>query len=276
MLWQERLILLAGYSENREQNYEMKYLRKVLGQVDKRIQVPESISGERLRALIDDVESATPRDIAARRKRLTLRSAIAYAAAFALIVGLFYGTQMYRPEMITGGMQIASRTSDAGNAAVVEQAPEAHVFDTNDLAEAPAPAAAEAVSAEVAAQEDTGAAVVDAGGEEVLGVGGLMSTLLLEQDGYAYYVRTNDATDPDKAGYPVTIDIVNMETNLIEAQIDIDNMQTVESISASDGKITLTGLYGDGLPCGNVYESDGDGGYLLISNWSGTPARAGR
>ena len=265
---------MAGYSENREQNYEIKYLRKVLGQVDKRIQVPENISGERLRALIEDVESVTPRDIAARRKRLTLRSAIVYAAAFVLIIGLFYGTQMYKPEMINGGMQITAGTSDAKSTAIAEQAPEINVGrDAGAEPEAPAAVAAEGAAAEpVQMQEQAAESTVTAdSGDDGIGVGGLLSTLLLEQDGFAYYVRQNDETDPDKAGYPVTIDIVNMETGVITFQIDIDNMQTVDSVSVSDGQITVTGLY-DGHVSSNVYEDDGYGGYALLSRLSGTPA----
>ncbi|MCL2035687.1 MAG: hypothetical protein FWG94_13310 [Oscillospiraceae bacterium] len=263
---------MAGYSENREQNLEMKYLRKVLIQVDKRIQVPEAISGDRLRALIDDVESATPRDIASRRKRLTLRSAIAYAAAFMLIIGMFYGLRMNRPEMISGGMQIMQQASVAEHEA--EQMPDTRAsFDAGAETGAPsASAAGEAFAEPSAAQAEMegGEAVSDSYGADNLGVGGLLSTLLLEQDGYAYYARQNDENDPDKLGYPVTIDIVNTETNLIEAQIDVDNMLTVESISVLDGQITVTGLYGNHMIL-NVYEYDGYGGYYLSLGSSGTP-----
>ena len=265
---------MAGYSENREQNLEMKYLRKVLGQVDKRIQVPETINGDRLRALIDDVESATHRDIASRRKHLTLRSAIAYAAAFMLIVGLFYGLQMNRPEMISGGMQITHQASGVEHAAA-EPMPQARSsYDAGaETAASAAPAAggeAFAESLPPQAEPESADAASEAYGADILGVGGLESTLLLEQDGLAYYARQNDKNDPDKIGYPITIDIVSMETNLIEAQINIDNMQTVESISVLNGQIIITGLYGSHM-IANMYEYDGYGGYHLVSIMSGTP-----
>ncbi len=85
---------MVAYSENRGHNLEMKHLRKRLSELDAQIVLPDSLKGEALLARLDGVEQQAPPMSAALmrpRRWLNARSGFAYAAAFLLIVGLFYG-----------------------------------------------------------------------------------------------------------------------------------------------------------------------------------------
>ncbi len=244
---------MAGYAYNREENLEAKQLQRVLKQVDRRVKVPESLDISRLRPLIDDVEPATIRE---RRlpSWISLQSGIAYAAAFCLIVALVYSTEIYKPNMITGGMSIPSRPQSEAAAASEEIAADEldaaqiappELFASR-LAEDTADESAGTETAGVqqeAAAEDSDAAVEEFGP----GLGGSgLSTLLLERDGYEYRWRPSDAADPDRNGY-ATLEVIHKDTQELVSLTDIQEMQYVDRAFAQGDALALVGLGENGV-----------------------------
>lgn len=239
---------MAGYTENREQNMEVKYLRKVLGQVDERIQVPESVQASSLMHLLDGIpEPAVAKPVAAKkepprrkaqRKWFSLQSGIAYAAAFALIVALFYSFELSKNNLGTNNIGPGAATSAAAG--------ESSEAEPVDPANAPTQTGEDATTP--TSKPQTAASAAEPNGPattsepDALGVGGAMqAALLLEQDGVLYYCRANDPSDPDKKGFPVSLEIVDQSTQELLAQVNIPDMQGIEKCFAQDGNLLLLG-----------------------------------
>lgn len=261
---------MAGYSDNREENYEIKYLRKVLGQVDERIEVPESVSAESLRSLLDNVEPLTPGEISRRRPRwLSLQSGIAYAAAFALIVALFYSMELYRPAMIDGGLKIehtataepAAIQQPVGNDAATEQG-EVTPLSVEDNAQGAYTATAQTTNAAgdsesvitIAPDTDEDAQGTQDKPEATSAIGGsARATLLYEDAENAYYYRLNDMTDPDRQS-PVTLEIVNKSSQEMTASLNIADMRSIEKCIVYGDFILAVGNGDNGVAV-HVYDN---------------------
>jgi hypothetical protein len=229
----------------REENNGVKNLKRTLKQVDRRVVVPESLNYESLRALIENIEPAKPRE-----KRLpswlSPQSGLAYAAAFCLIVALVYSTETYKPDIITGGMAIPERP-ESSQASQLEPAP---LEDTARLA-APAeeldiPAPEAPVPAAPAAMPEPAPVPVPQPAEaETFGVGGgNRSTLILEENGLEYRWRPIDAADPDRVGF-VSLEVIDSEIQEIAGQIDIDNMHAISLGFISEEGLSLVGPFED-------------------------------
>lgn len=256
---------MAGYANNREQNYEVKYLRKVLGEVDERIKVPESVHGAALRHLLDDVPSpAAPKQKEAalqpeprrvnRRRWLSLQSGIAYAAAFALIVALFYSLEYSKPNIIEGSMSAASQPTQSEQPGVTEQAQNPTQDDKPGAASGAAAENTEGAQTAESAQDASGDTAPES--ETLSAVGGSnQATLLLEQDTIAYYARANDASDPDKEGFPVTLEVVDRGAQEIISQVNIPDMTFLDHCFVSDGFMLLLGPGADGGYLARTYRS---------------------
>lgn len=261
---------MAGYSKNRETNYEMKYLRKVLGQVDKRVQIPESVSADSLRHLLDSVETPSVRETASRRTfKLSLQSGIAYAAAFALIVALFYSTRLYRPDIVSWGTDISAAEQQSSEdftalaQAIAEPTSDAtgevQPFIAAETADAPAidPVTIEQTES-VADTQD----IAEDTPRTALGVGGSgKATLVLEQDEYAFYWRENDLSDPDRTT-PISFEIVDTAAQETVAQADVPLLAVTQSFEL-DNNIILVGNDFTGAAAICSYDvSDADGGFV--------------
>ncbi len=249
---------MAGYAYNREENLEAKQLQRVLKQVDRRVKVPESLDVSRLRPLIDDVEPATIRE---RRLPgwLSLQSGIAYAAAFCLIVALVYSTEIYKPDMITGGMSIPARPQSEAvpaPAAVAADEPDAaqiaepELFSSR-LADSAADAPTAAGTAEPQPETHGDAEALDADtGSLALGMGGSgLSTLLLEQGDYEYRWRPTDAADPDRTGY-ATLEVIRKDTQELVNLTDIQNLRVVDRAFMYGDLLALAGPGENGVAAG--------------------------
>ena len=241
---------MAGYTENRKDNMEIKYLRKVLVPVDEKITVPDSVRGGALRHRLDQVQIAVPEKKAGKvfgLRWLSWQSGVTYAAAFALIVGLFYGLGFnQQPDMIDGTIKIDQEQADE---TVTMEAAEAELFAV-DLPEAPSADDVELYTGEAGPQpESTGdqpAPQIDL--KTIPGVGGGgKSAQLGSQNGYTYTWRNNDATDPDKGAYPVTVDIILDDGEQTVAQIDIADMQSVVECYLTDTSLSLIGIGEEGV-----------------------------
>ena len=228
---------MARYSDNREQNLEIKYLRKRLLELDERIAVPESVRGEALVHKLEGVrqqnEARTafgPRD----RVPFTLHKGLAVAALFAVVVGVVYGAYAYRPEMIEGGLVIAPSESSAvefHNPLSEDASGQQTLATTAEAVPQQAGSSSAASASEVSSQ----APVVEEA-DEVEGVGGGgKAELLIEKDGLGFHLRHNDPSDPDRAASPLTLEIIDSATEQLVGQIDMPDVQAVlDSVSAGD------------------------------------------
>lgn len=238
---------MAGYADNRGQNYEIKYLRKVLGKVDERIRVPDNVRGAALRASLDNVYPAVPARPNKKSgatfglNRFGWQSGLSYAAAFALIVGLFYGLGFNQQP----GLQRAVPHGD-----ITLMQPEPDITDPSESVDTPfepEPAApfssgensdnahGAASAGESSKPSDPPHSAPQPGG---VGGGG-KATTLGDQAGFTYAWRANDATDPDKGGFPITVDIVGGDQ--IAAQINIADMQEILAYYFTDTTISVVG-----------------------------------
>lgn len=240
---------MAGYADKRDENYEIKYLRKVLGQVDNRIRVPQSLDAQSLLPLLDGIESSSYETARRRPRWISLQSGVAYAAAFALIVALFYSMELYRPQMLEGGMLVAE-SSQSAQALLAEDAadaggdvqPETDLIlvgdDSGDLS-------GEAVP-DTALPSQAGGIAEAAPVTAAFGIGGVESNLLLEQDNTAYYCRVNDSTDPDRQA-PVTLEIVDTASQELVSQIDISEMSAIDRCFVAENLLLLVGQNEDAV-----------------------------
>ena len=255
---------MAGYSKNRETNYEIKYMRKVLQSVDDRILIPESVRGEALRLKLEGVQlDQEPKPNARTGLRLVPR-ALAYrtgltcAAAFLLIIALFYGIRGQGGHLISGNMSIEGE-------AVQE------TMDEMAIEEA-------AMPDEAADSMDTGGQTMFSGGtprdntapqsRASMGVGGGgVSTVLRETGKVTYSFRYNDSTDPDKANYPITVEIADNSTGETVTQVDIPDMQSVENLYAYEDGMVLVGMGNTGVVtrCYSVQEGVEPAGRLVVA-----------
>jgi len=258
---------LAGYQDERDKNYEVKYLRKVLGEVDEKIAVPDSVRGDALRCKLDNIYPDVP---AAPNKKsgtrfglhwFSLQSGISYAAAFALIVGLFYGLGFnQQPEMnlVERNMALSDPNAPPRGEDTSEEQP-LILFNQDEDVIDPAASGDTSVSSPAPPVQPDGVA----GGDPYANPGGMggggVSTPLGTQGGYTYTWRSNDSTDPDKGKFPITIDIVQDGSAAIAAQIDIPDMLGITDCYLTNSSLSVVGAGTEGV----VTRS-----YLIATPWA--------
>lgn len=224
----------------------MKYLRKVLGEVDSQIPVPDSLRGVALRGKLDNVYPIAPAPpdkksgVQFNLRWLNWHSGLAYAAAFALIVGLFYGLGFHQqPQIVDGNIEIQSQTP-AEAPVSPDSADSDMALPESDAQEAPlAPAVGTAPDTDTRQDAAGGTGTPQAPVvQEGLGGGG-QTVSLGQYNGYTYAWRANDATDPDKTGFPVTMEILSGEQ--VVASVDIPDMYDVRQSFFVEEHIVLVG-----------------------------------
>lgn len=249
--------MLAAYSEHREHNLEMKYLRKRLSEVDAHIVLPDSLKGEALLARLDGVEQqAPPMSVTLMRPRrwFNARSGFAYAAAFLLIVGLFYGLGFDKQSnLIDGtitldreqGRSIESRleVEETSPASVPEAAaraalpaaeqsgePEANNSKAADMA----PFAALSGPSASTSKEAEDRNVPDA-------MGGVLSTQLCTfGEDYVLACRPVDENDPHIDAANV-LEVLNHRENRLVALVPLPAMDRVLKAFAGDHLVAVVG-----------------------------------
>lgn len=231
---------MTRYSDNREQNLEIKQLRKLLLELDDRIVVPESVRGHMLRPRLDDVrqEGAAHFTFGGRG---SLRFGLAFAAAFALIVGLVFTLDSSRPEMIEDSLLIEQSGEGRGFINPLEEA------EPSEPAQQAFSAAGESATAErfsTAPEEN-----LPSGSEpEAHGVGGGgESVLLAAKDGLSFRLRANDPNDPDASEAAHTLEIVDDETSLLVGQASIPDMLAATECLVLEQEVVLVVESADGL-----------------------------
>ncbi len=233
----------------------------MLTMVDEDIQVPYGVRGEVLRQRLEDVyptKAAAPNTKSGLRLStgwLSWQSGFSYAAAFALIVSLFYGLGFDRQtnSIVDDSIQLQSAqpqgetqervaiTSDT-DVSAQSAVPEVASFSEASPRQMPQPAAI----AEESTQQVVPFGITQT--PDVGGVGGGSMTLLSDTyNGYVFTWRTNDSADPQKGQYPITVDIMDKSSQFLVSQIDVPDIQTVESHYFADNRLFFTGQFQDGV-----------------------------
>lgn len=254
---------MTRYSDHREQNVEIKQFHKVWSRLDSRIELPERLSGEALLPLLENISVPKPvsRQIRFSPKVFTWKSGITYAAAFVLILALSALLGRGTPHLREGSIPVETPPNNES------QPPDRTIrpMDNEEAEQTPAQAQNDGVAVskgesapgEQASQPGDASAfsTVSAEGQqedEPLGVGGQSWSILLGEDGmYSYTYRQNDATDPDKQGYPITVNILHTSTGVLAFEIDIPDMDRIQAHFVHEGTVTFIG------------GSDGQGGVTL-------------
>lgn len=236
--------VLSNYSDNREMEMEIKYLRKVLADVDSNIVLPDSLKAEAMRRKLDAIPE--PKKISflnaefLRSRVFSLQSVVSYAVAFVIIFAAAWFMRLGSPDIVDGNID----TVDAGSAenAVMDAEPFAmRVQEAEDNA-------ADAAGVQEQEQADIPGILPPPESlfQDSMGVGGGgAAKQLAADDRYTYLYRENDLTDPDGAGY--TLEIVDEQNQELAARIGLEGFVEIRDCFVSEDMLTLVGLCEGGV-----------------------------
>jgi hypothetical protein len=253
-------------SDERQVEQEVRYLRRMLAEIGKDITLPPSLHGDMLRPKLDGItpdglKVKTPFNAGdfLRSKVFSLQSVVSYALAFVVIVAVAYAMGGGGPALVDGNIAISKEAAAEDSLTQMEsfavapvdqsiESPQDMLADDADVEE-DAPEAAIALD-EIAGEADS----TITGGMSGVG-GGAIAHPLGEDAAYNYIYRHNDNTDPDKTGYPLTIEIVSKSDNSLVTYIDIADMDSIEAFFLLDNSFAVTGS-GGSLTIARAYTLD--------------------
>ncbi|MDR2932435.1 MAG: hypothetical protein LBV27_04940 [Oscillospiraceae bacterium] len=237
----------------------MKYLRKVLCDVDEGISLPHTLSAEALRSSIESINIEPEPHVAwsafsfLRSKVFSLQSAVSYALALVLLVAVAYGMRL-GSNVVDGSIMIenqtAAHTAETG-AARTARSPE-------NAADKPVYAEDDTIAGGGGAKTSSDASTAGSNTQadqqpETFGVGGGAEAVYLgEDEQYVYLYRMNDLTDPDKASMPMTIEIVGTADGAPAGLIDLPDISKIIKFYSIPGFIGLVGEH-DGVVVARGY-----------------------
>ena len=250
---------MAGYSDHREQNLDIKYLRKALSGLDGSIRLPGSLEASALLCKLDGLEQEVPTEQKVKElvlpRRPGLRSWITYAAAFALIVGLSYGMGYYQQQnhlaLDARSFEQQAELSPLGEGGrAFDRASEE---DTTGAAAAPVQAEGTLPATEqplpgMSGRAEGGEAQTFAGIDGMYdAVGGAgMGRILGSFGAFTLSYRPTDAADPDHTGDASNVLLLlDSEGQTILSQVDLPFMTEIEAFHAHGEILALVGV--DGL-----------------------------
>lgn len=227
---------MAGYSENREIALEIRQLRKALGEVDSGISLPDCLRGDALLHRLEGVRQDLPPMGKVLMPKKWARSWISYAAAFLLMVGLFYGLGVGRQGTVEYG-EISLEPNDPVAGDVQMGIAPAMNEPTTGGQDTPAP------------PEGTPRtfAVPGAGGNgDGDGVGGSGQATVFEENfgGYALAYRTADETDPDRTA-EITLELLQGDRMVTAG--DVAGMNRVLNTFVAGKAVALVGDTADSV-----------------------------
>lgn len=246
---------LARYSDNREASQEMKNLYKTWSKVDSRIKLPPTLTGGALLPLLDNLpEVKAP--VREERRRIQFsphvfswKSVSTYAAALVLIVALSallsrgpadIGTDTIEPA--AGGQP--HDTFENNNPLSPDSDPDTTVDGGSGEDSGTGGGDMLAVDAQTGGEQpaEGDAGEANAGDAEAQSwLGGPESILLYEDDAYTYTWLQNDPNDPDKAGFPLTVNILEKAAGGLAFSINVSGIESVDSSFVYGGKLSLLG-----------------------------------
>ena len=247
---------MSKQKDNRQFEYDIKYFRKVLSSADKKIELPSSLRAEYMRAKLDDI-SAEPKPHVAKSalafwgsRAFSMQSAVSYALAFVLIVAVAYGLR-FNGNIVDSGAVIDNTQYAESTAADAEPAISESYIEEEIL-----PASSQSGISQSSPSQNTVEEKDDvmldspesqAMPNQILGMGGGAKAIHLAEDElYTYLYRKNDLSDPDKANFPVTLEIVGIETSEVN-NINIPDISEFITFFSSGNTICFIGKYSDGV-----------------------------
>jgi hypothetical protein len=183
---------------------------------------------------------------------------VSYALAFVVIVAVAYAMGGGGPALVDGNIAISREAvaednlvqAEAFTAAPPIQSAESlqqMLPDEDTDVEEDTPESATILN-DVASESSSGYSGGGVGG-------GAIAHPLGEDTAYNYVYRHNDRTDPDKTGYPLTIEVVSKASESVVTHIDIADMDSIEAFFLLDDAFAVTGS-GDALTIARAYTLD--------------------
>lgn len=246
-----------GYGQQ-EFEKDLSFTREQLLKIDKGIVLPDSLRGERLRPSIEavylpgGVRKIQQEDVLPYRA--VWKSALGYAAAFALIVGAFYGLGI-------------NRTADKGLVDGAIDIPDNSLLIVSDEDVGGAPDEARNVSGESRQFSEADSSMIDTAGldqsqlqdtekgsdpgvqdsaaEDIEPymdyVGGSgKATRIKSIEGYTFYSRQSVAGDPDKDA-PISLEMVDAVSGQLISILELPEVGRVLDLYMEQGILTILG-----------------------------------
>ena len=284
---------MAGYSENRGQSLDYKVLKKALLPVDSRVQLPECLQGQALLHKLEGIEQEVPTEMKVRElvlpRRPSARSWITYAAAFLLVVGLFYGLGFHRDDNTAlGGVPLVGQDEldnlvPGGGIGTTPPVSPPPVRATQDVAsvepyagtgDAPANPPANIPdnthTSGNQAQPTQGqgfAAEIDGLDELVTPMGGAgLGTRLGQFGDFVLAYRPNDPNDPAQSeNAPSVLLLLDAYEQEIISQVNIPYMTSISAFHADGYILALVGTSEDATHIYSIDYSDAHSPATLLS-----------
>ncbi|WRS26406.1 beta-propeller domain-containing protein [Oscillospiraceae bacterium MB08-C2-2] len=248
--------------------YTAKYIGKTLDDLIDPVQLPSALRGEALLKSIQDIQLPPLRPKVSfwqQLKTYNYRPALAYAAAFAVIVGAFYGFgfNVITNDLVGGNVRVAPSTAAAPEQA--QPQPQAELFSQEIPQEAQSASSvyqqepkAEMAPQSVPVQEEaasSGRSASTAQDRRSGGIGGPGKSQLLKTQGeYDLYYRNNDRTDPDKENTFVTVELIHSVTQQAVCQLSIPGMDKIRDLFLSQNQLAVVGSHADRETSVRVYD----------------------
>ena len=240
-----------GVKKLRPNQKEIEKLRELMAEVDKGINVPLSLSGDILRHKLEDIPAPEERKPFAFSRVFSFQSAASYAVMFALIVAVVYSMRYTNqaPPLVEGQFSVSENATTFDEAAEVEIFSDVEYFDVPKTEESIVIDRSAGVVSFAAPLEQadimTGgaspsSALTDNSQNSAHTGGSGQSHPLGESGGYQISWRENDPSDIDKAGSPVTVEIIAGSSSLI-SQVNISNMDIVSGFIAEGDALVILG-----------------------------------
>lgn len=266
---------------NQDFTQEEKCIRQAFSQLDKKVSLPEHLSGNNLLHLLDDVEQnpVTSEKPKGKTYFLSWQAFVTYAAVLGILVAgirvLPFASNVVSPA--SGQVEVVYQEDQADGQVELqqedlqEQDPAYSPRATTPYSEDAVPNVEEGTltgggGIEESPQQSSPAVAADtpttekapapeiASEKAVPAVGGGGRTHVLGQwNEYEITWRANDPTDPDSAQAPVMLEIIDLASNEIHQQIAISSMEQVEQfrqhtnhfvIAGSENGILTVQIYG--------------------------------
>lgn len=278
-------------------------IQNAYANADKQVSLPESLRGDNLLSLLDGVEQEPAKEEKPKKQKnyfLSWQAFVTYAAVFAILFAAvrLLPTQdslVSETEPRSAVTQSEAEESQPDSGLVIkdddkpaggtsrsadEITPHVQQGGQEDTPEEGGPtggpgevppigqAESAADSAMKAEPDKAGDKADSKARRQTFGVGGSYQTYSVGQwNGLDVTWRANDPTDPDKKEYPITIELVSIETGELEQQIDIKEMTDI-NMFYTDGAVLV---FGGNSPSGfliKTYTGTDDGAITLWQEYS--------
>lgn len=238
---------MARNTDKRIKNDDIQYLYTIWSRVDSQIKLPAVLTGDALISKLEGIEHPAPnvRKIRFSPHVFTWQSGVTYAAAFALIVALslFLNRGDNQADILQGQIEMQPGAMERAETPSVFSSQEAAEADQAVEPEADADAQADAgQSAEAFAVAEDRAGDIAGWESQPEGIGGQSESILLGVDErYTYTYRLNDPTDPDKEGYPITVNIIDSQSGELACTFDISQELSLAEYYVNGDVLALVG-----------------------------------